>query len=238
MIKINTTLLCLLLYLIPFDTYSRPNKKIRVDEVAMYGGMDRSKHRKTRKGDAKFIKNVTQAYGSRENASQEWIEQGFRFYLNDEIGMAMRRFNQAWLLNPKNPEVYVGFAAVLHDQGNNCKSMEFTKKALNMNPPTNQGIYPDAGRIVILCAISDKSLSEVDKILMFKQSESLFNKAEKIEPNKKYVYATWASAYYWRGEYKKAWKMVAKQRELGGEPNRKFLELLSSKQIKPSINTN
>jgi tetratricopeptide (TPR) repeat protein len=198
--------------------------------------MDRLKYRETRKGDAKFIKGVTKEYGSREIASRVWVEQGFRFYLNDKLGMAMRRFNQAWLLNPNNPEVYVGFAAVLHDQGQVCKSMGFSNKALTMSPPTNQGIYPDAGRIVTLCAINDKSFTESDKMSMFKQSENLFKKAEKIEPNKEYVYATWASAYYWRGEYENAWKMVAKQRALGGEPNSKFLKLLSSKLVKPSIN--
>ncbi len=30
---------------------------------------------------------------------------------------AMKRFNQAWLLDPSNPQVFKGFAAVLRKQG-------------------------------------------------------------------------------------------------------------------------
>jgi Tfp pilus assembly protein PilF len=77
--------------------------------------------------------------------------------------MAMRRFNQAWLLDSNNAEVYAGFAAVLHDQGKNCEAMKMMEDALSRNPPSYQGIYPDAGRIIALCAVSDNSISEEAK---------------------------------------------------------------------------
>ncbi|MFK8068494.1 MAG: type IV pilus biogenesis/stability protein PilW [Gammaproteobacteria bacterium] len=101
-----------------------PNHQTRIDEVPMYGGMDRSKNSELKKGDEKFISDVTERFGSREKASKVWVEQGFKFYSQDDLGMAMRRFNQAWLLDPKNPETFAGFGSVLHDQGQYCEAMK------------------------------------------------------------------------------------------------------------------
>ncbi|MEY4729359.1 MAG: hypothetical protein RL020_517 [Pseudomonadota bacterium] len=205
----------------------------RADEVPMYGGLDRSQTYDLRAADDKFISDVTQQYGSREKAGRVWVEQGFKFYQQDNLGMAMRRFNQAWLLDPANPEVYTGFSSVLHDQGKNCEAKQMMEKALNLNPPPFQGIYPDAARIFTLCAVSDKALAPTAKEDLIARSEALYKKAEELEPNKKYVYSSWATAYYWRGQYAEAWTMVAKERALGGKPGEKFLSLLRTKMAEP-----
>ena len=88
------------------------NQGTRIDELPMYGGIDRSRVPKLKAGDEKFISDVITQFGSREKASALWVNQGYRFYKQDQLGLAMRRFNQAWLLNPNNPEVYAGFGRV------------------------------------------------------------------------------------------------------------------------------
>lgn len=205
----------------------------RIDEIPMYGGIDRSKNPELKVADENFIAEVTQHFGSREKASQIWVAQGFRFYQQDKLGMAMRRFNQAWLLNPSNPEVYAGFGSVLHDQGSNCEAMKMMDKALSLNPPSFQGIYPDAARIKTLCAVSNKTFTSQEKEALIEESEALYKKAEQVEPNKGYLYGSWATAYYWRGQYSDAWNMVAKQRAVGNTPNARFLELLKVKMSEP-----
>jgi tetratricopeptide (TPR) repeat protein len=214
-------------------------QQIRIDEVPMYGGIerleiDRSKNPELRAGDEKFITDVTKHYGSRENAARAWVEQGYKFYQQGYLGMAMRRFNQAWLLDASNPEVYTGFAAVLHDQGKSCEALQMIDKALTLNPPTYQGIYPDAARIITLCAVSDNTLSSQAKSELIARSEALYKKAEEIEPSKHYVYGSWATAYYWRGQYREAWTMVAKERAAGGKPGEKFLTRLREKMPEPA----
>jgi tetratricopeptide (TPR) repeat protein len=217
---------------------SPADQQIRVDEVPMYGGVerletDRYKNPALKAGDEKFVADVTNYYGSREKAARVWVEQGYKFYQQNKLGMAMRRFNQAWLLDASNPEAYTGFAAILHDQGKNCDAMQMIDKALALNPPTFQGIYPDAGRIITLCAVGDETLSVEAKAKLFARSEALYQKAEQIEPNKRYTYASWATVYYWRGEYSEAWAMVAKERASGGRPAEKFLSLLREKMAEP-----
>jgi tetratricopeptide (TPR) repeat protein len=225
------------------------NQEARIDEVPMYGGIDRSAVAELKAGDEKFITDVTAQFGSREQASRKWVNQGYRFYNHDQLGMAMRRFNQAWLLNPQNPEVYAGFGSVLHDQGHDCDSAKMMEKALTLNPPTFQGIYPDAAQMVALCALNDKTLSAKEKTGLLARSEALYKKALQIEPDKRYIYNAWAHTYFKRAQYGDAWRMVAKAREQGtgsgaivgmpsaaaDQPSDKFLNQLREKMPEPTL---
>ena len=214
-------------------TTSPTKQQTRIDEVPMYGGMDRSQIPEIKAADEKFISDVSAQFGSRERASMLWVNQGYRFYREDQLGMAMRRFNQAWLLNPENPEVYAGFGSVLNDQAKHCDAMSMMNKALSMNPPTFQGIYTDAGLITVLCALRDSSLPPERKTEILALSETRYKKAESVEPDKNYLYNSWARAYYWRGQYQDAWNTIAKQRASGGKPNEQLMKLLMSKMPEP-----
>lgn len=189
----------------------------------MYGGMDRSQIPEIRAADAKFISDVTAQFGSREHGSVAWVNQGFKFYQADKLGMAMRRFNQAWLLNPDNPEVYAGFASVLNDQGKSCAAAEQMETALALNPPKFQGIYSDAGYINAMCAVNEKSKDSEDRQKFLDKSEQLFKNAEAIEPNKSYLYGLWARSYYRQGKTLESKQMIAKQIGAGGKPDANLL---------------
>ena len=107
--------------------------------------------------------------------------------------------------------------------------MKMMDKAILLNPPTFQGIYTDAGRIFTLCAVEDLTLKDATKAELITRSEELYKKAQDLEPNKQYLYSSWASAYYWRGQYIEAWDMIAKERDAGGKPSERFLNLLREK---------
>lgn len=215
--------------------HNSANSRTPIDQVPMYGGMNRSEIPDLKYADEKLIAETTEHYGTREKAADAFVGNGFAYYQRDDLANAMRRFNQAWLLNPLNAEVYAGFGSVLHDQGKNCEAMKMMEKSLTLNPPTSQGIYPDAARLITLCAVSDKTLSPEAKAKLFKHSQELYIKAEEVEPNKLYVYSSWATAYYWRGQYAEAWTMVTKERASGGKPSEKFLGLLREKMPEPAM---
>ena len=208
----------------------------RIDEVPMYGGIDREKYPTLKEGDQTFIERVTEHFGSREKAADVWINSGFRYYNNNQLDLAMRRFNQAWLLNPKNSEVFMGFSAVLHDQKKYCQAMDMAEHALTLKPPSYQGIFPDAGLIIVLCVVNqqNETITPEKKAQLLERSESLFQKAEEVELNKAYVFNNWAKAYYLRADYPKAWEAVAKARKLGSKISEKFLADLRNKMPEPS----
>lgn len=205
----------------------------RLDEIPMYGDLDRNSPA-IQAADKELFANASASLGSRKKAAQAWIEQGYRFYQQDQLGMATRRFNQAWLMDPTNPEVYTGFAAVLHDQGKYCEALNMMDRALELNPPSFQGIYADAGRLAARCAAQDTTLPEADRAAMIARSEALYRKGEAVEPDKGYLYSSWATAYYWTGKYADAWAMVAKARQAGAQIPPRFLDLLRTKMPEPA----
>lgn len=210
----------------------------RLDEMPMYGGPERFQQARIadpalKAADEKLIADASARWGSREQAARAWIEQAYAFYGQNKPGMAMRRFNQAWLLDPSNSQVYAGFAAVLHDQDRVCEAMAMMDKALSLSPPTNQGMLADAARVVTLCAVSHTGLSAQDRDALYKRSQDLYVQAEKVETNKGYVYYSWATANYWQGNYDAAWQMVARARAHGTEPNIQFMRMLSAKMPAP-----
>ena len=231
------------------DKEAKAEQSARIDEVPMYGGMDRSKYPELKKADEEFIAGVTKAFGSREVGAMRLVDQGFAFYKEDKLGMAMRRFNQAWLLNPQNADVFTGFANVLNDQGKYCEANEMMEKSFTlvppiaMNPPEAyfalQGTYPDASLVMTRCAVSNKALTPAEKKQWFDRAERLFEKQDRLLPakdgfRKAYLYETWAKAYYLQEQYEKAWAMVKKQRDLGREPMKKFLDILREKMPEPA----
>jgi Flp pilus assembly protein TadD len=203
-----------------------------IDQVPMYGGMDRSADPSLRAADEKLVADTTRHYGSREKGGAAFVANGFAFYGRDDLVNAMRRFNQAWLLDPNNPEVYFGFAVVLHDKGKNCDAATQFEKAASFGRYV-QGMTPDAARVLVLCGVEDKALSEEARTKLFIRSDALYAEALAREPNKGYVHASMASALYWRGKYTEAWTAVKLARANGGRLPEQFLRLLREKMAEP-----
>lgn len=204
-------------------------------EAPMYAGADRGAAAALRAGDEREAAEAMNAHGgSAGAASQARVEQGYRLYREQQSGMAMRRFNQAWLLNPDNPEVYAGFAVILEDQRKFCQAMSMMDRAISLNPPAFRGIYADAGRIAARCAAEDKTLPPEARIAATTRSDEWYRKGEAVEPDKGYLYASWATAYYWRGQYGEAWTMVHRSRAAGGSPDAAFVRMLRARMPEPA----
>jgi len=88
----------------------------------MYGGPGIVKTPFQLELDEKFIQQGIQGAGSREKACQDVIKWGWEKLNAGDSTTAMKRFNQAWLLDPSNPQVFKGFAAVLKKQGKTAEA--------------------------------------------------------------------------------------------------------------------
>lgn len=209
------------------------NKGLDPGEIPMYGGLDRQADPVLKGADEALVEGTTKEFGSREVASQRFVDQGFRYYFQDDISMAMRRFNQGWLLNPNNPDVYYGFMAVLNDREEFCEARKFVEKAFELGLRRKPEELADAGRVHAVCAVQDSSLSDETKTAYVKRSSEYYTEALQLKPNSPYVYGSWASASYWLGDYATAWRYVKLERQYGGETPKKFLKMLKSKMREP-----
>ena len=210
------------------------DSRIPIDQVPMYGGMDRSAVPELKSGDESFISSVVAEFGSREKASNAWVNRGFTLYQQDDLVGAMRRFNQAWLLNPDNPEVYWGFASVLTDQQKYCAALKMVETA-ETKGALQPGFLPDAALVYTGCAIEDKTLEPAVRKKYLSRSDELFSQAlASPAVRKEYTLFHWARAMYGREDYVGAWEKVAQfRKETGKEFDARFIRNLSQKMAEP-----
>jgi tetratricopeptide (TPR) repeat protein len=203
------------------------------DLVPMYGGLDRQADPILKGADEALIEGTTREFGSRRAASERFVDQGFRYYFQDDLDNAMRRFNQGWLLDPENPGVYHGFMSVLNDMGEYCEGRKMSERALELGFGKNAEELADAGRMYALCAMKEPTLDDATMTAYTKKSSELYTQALKLDSNSAYVYGSWATAAYWLGDYETAWRYVKLERQYGGEPPKQFLKMLKAKMREP-----
>lgn len=203
------------------------------DELPMYGGQDRQSIPALKAADETLILDSMREYGSRDAASEQFAAQGFRFYREDDLPNAMRRFNQAWLLNPANARVYWGYASVLNDRNRYCPARAQIERALELGAASPHALA-DGGRLNTLCATQERGLPADMKKSYLARAAGLYTRALRDAPHSDYVYGSRATAAYWTGDYAAAWRDVKQQRALGGAPGTHFLELLRGKMAEPA----
>lgn len=108
-----------ILLLIIFFSASVFAEQVPINELPMYGGFDFSKHPDADAANQKFIDQEAQKYKSKSAAALQFCSNAFDvlFRLRDEK-TSMKRFNQAWLLDPKVHQIYLGFAILLSFKDN------------------------------------------------------------------------------------------------------------------------
>jgi tetratricopeptide (TPR) repeat protein len=102
----------------------------------MYGEVPKSEEIK--KFDEEFIKSVTKQFGSREAAFTAYMKLGWKYFYNDSLVLAMKRFNQAWLLDTEMPDPYFAFAALIEMKGNKEEARRFYKAGMEKDKNKNR----------------------------------------------------------------------------------------------------
>jgi len=116
----------ILLLSITIGLYSCTVKGQQPDNTKpMYGEV--SKNEQYEKIDNEFIEICLSQFGTIDSAVNVHINFAWQYFYNNDLKMAMKRFNQAWLLNPEFPDSYFGFAALMEIQKNKNESKRFYK---------------------------------------------------------------------------------------------------------------
>ncbi|NDV69838.1 M48 family metallopeptidase [Dysgonomonas sp. 25] len=98
----------------------------------MYG-----KGKKTKgqlEADREFLRICDSIYSSRQKAAIEHVEMGFYYIGVNDNETAMKRFNQAWLLDSLNTYVYCGFGILMYEKSAYKESMDLLDKAIQLDP--------------------------------------------------------------------------------------------------------
>jgi len=101
-----------------------------INQIPMYDGVEKPQDLK--EADEQFISEVINLSKTKENASNQLQSLGWNYLGEGDVRTAIKRFNQAWLLNPEDPGVYWGFGAVLGFRREYYSSLEMFSKALEL----------------------------------------------------------------------------------------------------------
>lgn len=103
--------------------------------------------------DQKFIADVLKLTdGNRQQASQALVQIGWK-RIGQDANHAIRAFNQAWLLEPENPNVFWGFAVASHIRNDDIKTINRwfnrTRQLMTLKGfPDNARLEADHGRVL------------------------------------------------------------------------------------------
>ena len=194
----------------------------------MYGEADKTEAQI--KCDEKFIIEQVELHDTPQKACDEVLKIAWHFYYDGDHKTAIKRFNQAWLLNKENPGVYWGFGAVLNQQGEFEQATKMGERALEL-APINPDIMADLAFSYGNKARHTSPFKGKERNASFIKSYELFEKSVTLAPDRSMTYYQWAIVLYYDKEYEESWKMVDVAKEHGHEIHAEFLKRLSNEYL-------
>lgn len=108
-----------------------------------YGNTQKSEEQT--KSDDEFVEEILKHYKNKEEASNAMTKLGMNYlYEKGDFVTAMKRFNQAFLLNQNNADVYYGYGTIYFNLGAFDDARIQYDKGLKINPD-HSGILTDYG---------------------------------------------------------------------------------------------
>jgi tetratricopeptide (TPR) repeat protein len=150
--------------------------------------------------DNKFISEVVQQFGSRKEAAKKQIEFGWDYLQRGDNVTAMKRFNQAWLLDSTLIDIYWGFGAVMGARKQYDQSIAYLKKYYQGNPK-NERIMIDLSTSYFQYAFT---LRQKGALNLWRDNmnngKTLLKKAILINDKNAYAFSQLAIAYYYENK--------------------------------------
>ncbi len=182
-----------------------------INILPMYGGYE--KNTLQLKADKDFVTKFTESMDNK-TASAGIVNGAWQFFNQGDYDTAMKRFNQAWLLDSNNWDVYKGYISV-YAQKKSLKDLhDYTEKLINQNP-TNATLHCFSGAIN-----NNQGLeTETDSKQYWDMAETEFQKGLKLDNNNPFCQLNYASVLYHNGKYQDAWNHLVENSIL---PNSRY----------------
>lgn len=193
----------------------------RIDNLPMYGQPGIPRPEFLKKADADFISKASSAFGGdRKAASKIWSEQAAHFLAERNLDYAMRRYNQAWLLDDANYEVYWGFGRVMVESDHFEDGAKFTRQAIELCHDDVQlpAVYSDLGVAYSYFADSMPPERSSERSAAFAAANEAFNKSVNLDPKYGNAWRRWTISLAMERKYSEAAEKAKRAKELGAPP--------------------
>jgi tetratricopeptide (TPR) repeat protein len=179
--------------------------------------------------DEAFLKATDEEYhGDRKQASADTAMRGWQYLREGDPDDAMRRFNQAWLLDSANGTALWGMAAIEADAGKFDESLKlFAEAEKSVGEQLNFSI--DHARIIGVVGVARKD----DSVL--RDAFDRFARIHQKAPENSRNLRNWAVTLFGAGKYSEAWEKVklAEATPDKGHLDPEFLKSLESRMPRP-----
>lgn len=168
-----------------------------------------------KKSDKEFIETVLKQDTTNRKASDHLISLGFK-YLYRDIKNAMYRFNQAYLLDSTNTDIYWGFGGVYMVLGDYAKAEEQYKEGLAINP-NNTHLLTDYGTYFMAQYYGLQPIDEKNALTNLDNAITYMLESYKLDPTDQNTTFKLSICYYNKKDCDNAWKYYDICKELGGQ---------------------
>lgn len=210
---------------------------MRIDNVPMYGQPEIVRSETLKKADEEFIAQAISGFrGSREAASDAWHQQGELFLSQKNFDFAMRRYNQAWLLNPQSYKPYWGFSRVLVQRRDMEPAIKFMEKSLFLCNDSFEkpALIADLGAAWSVKARSLSADRAQERANNFAAANARFQESVAIDATWWGAWRSWAISLYEEGKYAEAWEKVGRAQALNQSAiSSAFIDSLSARMPRP-----
>lgn len=222
------TLLFLVLLCIP-AVHAAPREDISL--LPKYGMQEKNEVQKA--ADARFLANMDeQFHGDRNAAAQAVAESGWQALRANDPVTAMRRYNQSWLLDAKNPRALWGMAALQGQVGRLDESLQLFAEA---EPLARADIDFAVDQASTLGLAAAQSQEGEQKKARFEEAFARFAQAHERAPEHTLNLQKWAITLFYAADFNGAWSKIklAEATPRAAELDQKFVAALQAKMPRP-----
>jgi len=146
-------------------TFGAAAKDYPANEQPLYGGI--TKTPEMLQADQQFIDVILKQGYSRAQGSDKAVETGWIYLRRGDLATAMKRFNQAWLLDPDNGDAFHGFAATVMSRDQDAGAADALFKLGIAKSRQKPGIFLDYGRFLLMMKRSAEAVPVLQKAVSF-----------------------------------------------------------------------
>jgi tetratricopeptide (TPR) repeat protein len=207
-----------------------PGAKGADNSLPFYGGVQKTPAEQ--ENDRRTVAEAIRRAGGQGKAVELVMGDGWASLKNGDPVTAIKYFNLAWLIEPKNPDVLWGFAAALNQQRKFPPALQLFETARQLSPK-NARLLADYGYAWISKgALSDNTPDE--RTVSFAKALDLLAQAEALDPSNPMIFSNRAVVRYLQGRYVEAWKSVDQAEAIvPGSVDPKFLRDLEARMPRP-----
>jgi len=168
--------------------------------------------------DEKFIKETMQQEefkGNRTLASNQTIKLGFDYLYRGDLKTAMYRFNQAYLLDQTNTDIFWGFGAVYLQLGLNVQAKKQYEEGLTINPK-NTHLLTDFGTYFLIQYYGLQSKDKKGADTNLDSAIDYMTKSYLLDNKDQNTTFKLSVCYMLKGDCNNAWRYHDECKALGG----------------------